>query len=884
VSNLPAVRAGEPSGKSLAARVSLPDEDGELRLHHLLAILLHSRWLILGCVILALGIAVAYTRFTQPIYQAKATVRIDAKTPSLPRVFPMLPQGSEVGTEMEVIASRRLIEDATRQLGLQLRVERPLGVSREDLLDQVRISEDARARGLQLQRLADDRFVATDAETGEVIGQVGPGERLEMPGAGFRLLPGASRHPVIEIAITRFRSAVAMVSLGMSVERAGREADVVILSYRDPDPGLVWRVPNAILERFIERRQEMQKTEARSQVKFLRAQLDTLNRQLGESEEELKDFRERAQVVSPMVEAQSRIQRLVGLEAERSTLNAERAALAELLAKVDAERADQQEGKPSPYRQLLAFPSLLRSEAASQLLRSLTEVEDQRSALLARRTSADADVQLLTGRIQELEEQLATIGRTYLNGLTSQVASLDATLNRFSSELRSMPQKELEYGRLERRPAVLKEIYTLLQTRLKEAEIAQAVDDASVTIVDEAIPSRSPITPKKHLAYLMGLFGGLVLGVGVALGRELLDLSVRTRADVISATGLPVLALIPRIGHRGRQSAMIAVRSLTKQRLKAKQRPQSQQSAPPPMSPPSPPTPLAPPPVRARPTYTFLASTDETESDVIASDASAAPVTPPANPAAAWIAQIAHDNARSSQVHLTLSELGSAMAEAYSILQTNLAFARLEDPVKTLVLTSALPGEGKTTTAVNLAIALTHRGLNVLLIDADLRKGQVHNLFGIPRAPGLTDVLHGRCDAEIARRVIALEGGRSLSLLTCGAPENSPPALVGSSRMRNLLGQVRDLYNLVIVDSPPVNILTDAALLGTHADGVVLVARAGATDSSALAYAVEQLGHVRAPVLGVVLNDIDLKRHGTYDGAYRYVDYKSYLGSAAGNE
>jgi Mrp family chromosome partitioning ATPase len=95
---------------------------------------------------------------------------------------------------------------------------------------------------------------------------------------------------------------------------------------------------------------------------------------------------------------------------------------------------------------------------------------------------------------------------------------------------------------------------------------------------------------------------------------------------------------------------------------------------------------------------------------------------------------------------------------------------------------------------------------------------------------------------------------------------------------------VRDLYNLVIVDSPPVNILTDAALLGTHADGVVLVARAGSTDASALTYAVEQLGHVRAPVLGVVLNDIDLKRHGTYDGAYRYVDYKSYLGSAAADD
>jgi capsular exopolysaccharide synthesis family protein len=879
VPNLPAWRDAESSGKSLAPRTTLP-EDGELRLHHIVAVLLHGRWLILGCMVLTLAIAVAYTRLTQPVYQASATVRIDENTPNLPTVFRMLPQGNEVGTEMEVISSRRLIEDATRQLGLQLRIARPMGVSREDVVDQVRVAEDAPSRELRLLRQSDGRFVALDTKTEKVIGSVRPGERLETPGAGFRLLPDASRYEAIDIAVSRFRSAVALVSAGVSVARAGREADVVILSYRDPDAGLVWQVPNAILQRFIERRQEMQKTEARSQVKFLRAQLDTLNRQLGASEEELKDFRERAQVVSPMVEAQSRIQRLVGLEAERSTLDAERAALAELLAKVDRERAVQEEGKPSPYRQLLAFPSLLRSEAASQLLRSLTEVEDQRSALLARRTSADADVQLLTGRIEELEDQLATIARTYLNGLTSQVGSLDATLGRFSAELRAMPQKELEYGRLERRPAVLKEIYTLLQTRLKEAEIAQAVDDASVTVVDEAIPTRSPISPKKRVAYLMGLFGGLLLGVTVALGRELMDISVRTRADVTTATGLPVLALIPRIGHRGRKSAMIAARSLTPQRSKTTQHPQ------PPAISPAPPTPPVPSPeARSRPTYTFLGNAGNEEPDGSAPDESApAGARRAAVPQAAWVAPVSPVKSPGPQVRLTLSELGSAMAEAYSILQTNLAFARLDDPVKTLVLTSALPGEGKTTTAVNLAIALTDRGLSVLLIDADLRRGQVHNLFGIPREPGLSDVLHGRCDPETARRLIALENGRSLSLLTCGASENSPPAMVGSPRMRSLLHQVRDLYNLVIVDSPPVNILTDAALLGTHADGVVLVARAGSTDASALTYAVEQLGHVRAPVLGVVLNDIDLKRHGTYDGAYRYVDYKSYLGSAAADD
>jgi capsular exopolysaccharide synthesis family protein len=878
VPKLPALRDAESSGKSLATRATFAEEDGEFRLRHIVAVLLHNKWLILGCMALTLAIAAAYVRVTRPIYEASATIRIDENSPNLPAVFQMLPQGGQVSTEMEVIASRRLIEDATRQLGLQVRIDRPFGVSRQDVIDQVRVAEDAPSREVLLLRRPDGRVMAKDGETGEIIGMARVGERLEMPGAGFRLLPGVSRYETIEIAIKRFRSAVAGVSQGVTVVRAAKEADIVSLGYRDPDAGLVWQVPNAITQHFIERRQELQKTVARSQVTFLRAQLDTLSKQLGASEEELKEFRERAQVVSPMVEAQSRIERLVNLEAQRSTLDAERGALAELLVKVDRERAAQAEGGPSPYRQLLAFPSLLRSEAASQLLRSLISVEDQRSALLARRTMTDQDVQLLTGRIEELEGQLATIARTYLSGLTSQVGSLDATLGRYGAELRSMPQKELEYGRLERRPAVLKDIYALLQTRLKEAEIAQAVEDASVTVVDEAIQPRVPVSPKKHLAYLVGLFGGLLLGVTVAVGRELMDLSVRTRADVTTATGLPVLALIPRIGPRGRQSAMIAVRSVSSIRkaTQVSKRP----ILPPPGSLTRQPPPAAHPDAGPRRMYTFLGSVgDEEAAQSSPENLEQGAVPQPHASAPAPTTAKGPD----PQVRLTLSELGGAMAEAYSILQTNLAFARVDDPVKTLVLTSALPGEGKTTTAANLAIALTERGLNVLLIDADLRRGRVHQLFGLPREPGLSDVLQGRCHPDAARQVMALESGRCVSFLTCGAVDNSPPALVGSVRMRDLLHEVRDLFDLVIVDSPPVNILTDAALLGTHADGVVLVARAGSTDASALTYAVEQLANVRAPLLGVVLNDIDLKRHGAYDGAYRYVDYKAYLGTPAGD-
>jgi len=222
---------------------------------------------------------------------------------------------------------------------------------------------------------------------------------------------------------------------------------------------------------------------------------------------------------------------------------------------------------------------------------------------------------------------------------------------------------------------------------------------------------------------------------------------------------------------------------------------------------------------------------------------------------------------------MSLSRGATAVAEAYAILQTNITFSRPDEQIKVLALTSALPGEGKTTTAVNLALTLCQRGLSVCLIDADLRRPQLHEIFHVPREPGLSEVLRGLHTFEGAHRPMQIGEGPQLAVLTAGAQNGSAPALMGSSRMRALLNELREQFDLVLLDTPPVNILTDAALVGVNTDGVLVVVRAGSTDSAALHYAMEQLNHVRAPALGIVMNDVDLKRFGAYDGAYRYYAY-----------
>jgi succinoglycan biosynthesis transport protein ExoP len=821
----------------LAPFEPLLQEEAEVRLN-VASLLWRHRWLILGCVLVALGAAFLYVRLTTPLYEATASIRIEPSQPQLAQRW-AVSQGTTVSTDIEVLGSRSLTEDATRALNLQVQLVRPRRVSRDDVLEVLEVTSRAEPGAYRLARQPDGHFAVEDGDTREVLTRTGPGERFSLRGASLRLKPRAASYQEIQLEVLSFADAVAAVGRDIAVSRAGREADVLRVHYQSSDRELVWRVPNLIVESFIAHRRETDKIAATSQVKFLRGQLDTLSGELTKAEEGLRQYRERAQVVNPSVEATSQISRLITIETERSTLEAERSALAKLVAEVDRQNGRQPRDSASPYRLLLAFPTLMRNQAASQLLQSLVTVEDQRVSLLIRRTENDADVQALTARIHELEHQISSLARTYLQGLTNQMSSVDSSIAHFSRDLQTIPRKELEFTRLERRPAVLKDMYTLLQTRLKEAEIAQAAEDASVSIVDPAIEPRKPIHPRAGLTLVAALAGGLLLGVGCAFAVEYHDRSIRSRADVFTASGLPVLGLIPRI-HRG-ASPVALIAEPGKRRIRS-----------------TTPAPSPPPHLPSRYNYTFLQA-----------GATGGPDEPGQPPVARSRA------APLERTPLSISTQAAVIAEAYGILQTNIAFARADTPAKTLVFTSPLSGDGKTTTVVNLAVSLAQRGVRVLLIDADVRRGVLHSVFRGAREPGLLEVLRAHVTFESARRGVVVGERGTMDYLTTGKLHPDDAGLMASDSMRHLLARAREEYDLVILDTPPVNIITDAAILAANADAVVLVARAGVTDAAALTYAVQQLNHVRAAVVGVVLNDIDFRHDAGYDTAYRYfTDYE----------
>ena len=209
----------------------------------------------------------------------------------------------------------------------------------------------------------------------------------------------------------------------------------------------------------------------------------------------------------------------------------------------------------------------------------------------------------------------------------------------------------------------------------------------------------------------------------------------------------------------------------------------------------------------------------------------------------------------------------SLAAESFRALRTSLLTRRGKGP-QVLVVTSCLPSEGKTSVAINCAAVLAQQGNRVLLVDADLRASNVHNSFGLPQDPGLTGLISGVCSHAETIALSALLP--NLAILTAGADCAFPAEMLASPQMQALIGQWRAQYDQIVFDTPPASVFTDAAVLGSQADAVVLVARAGMTTRYALRHTCDLLQRADVNVAGVVLNGVDRRYAASYYHRYGY--------------
>ena len=231
---------------------------------------------------------------------------------------------------------------------------------------------------------------------------------------------------------------------------------------------------------------------------------------------------------------------------------------------------------------------------------------------------------------------------------------------------------------------------------------------------------------------------------------------------------------------------------------------------------------------------------------------------------------IAFDSVAAQKPLISDSAPQSTRAESFRQIRTNLQFTHVDETSQTLMVTSSIPAEGKTTTAINLAIALADSGQSVVLVDADLRRPRVDEYLGLERNAGLTTALSGQAEVD---DLLQPWGEHGLFVLTSGRVPPNPSELLGSQAMKSIIDHLESSYDVVIIDAPPLLPVTDAAVLGQQVGGVILVTGSNVVTTKDLGKSIAALGMVEANVIGVVMNKLPTRGPDAY--SYSYYSYAS---------
>lgn len=511
------------------------------------------------------------------------------------------------------------------------------------------------------------------------------------------------------------------------------------------------------------------------------------------------------------------------------TFTAEKESLAEArlkqlqdeLSKAQAERiADESKFEEAKGKAGDSLPEIQDDATMREYRQKLTELQRQYAELSSTLTPAHYRVQRVQAQIDELQAQMQK-ERANVRGRIRNEYAAALRREKLLSQARDEQQKivadqsskAIRYDTLKRDVDSNRHLYEVMLQRVKEASLAAAMRDSNVMVIDRAKPPLLPYRPSLLMNSAIGLFSGVFLGIGFVLVRERFDRRISAPGDAQVYLDLPELGVIPLD-----QEAPMPLQDTARFRL----------------------------PLRGA--HVALSGTNKTVS-----------------------------NGNSPEL-ATWKRKPSLIAEcARTALTSILLPCQDGNGPQVVVLTSPCLGDGKTTVACNLSIAVAEIGRKVLLIDGDLRRPRVHKVFGVANTWGLTDVLRAdsALDTVPVYHLVRESGLFGLSLLPGGSCTVTPTNLFYSPRMSRLLARLRREFDMILIDAPPMIHLADARVLGRLADGVILVVRAGQTTTESARFAVQRFAEDRTHVLGTILNSWDPKASGSY-GYGNYGTYKSY--------
>jgi succinoglycan biosynthesis transport protein ExoP len=700
-----------------------------------LRILWKRKWLILLIAGLGSGGAYAWTREQARVYEADCTLEYDPNPPK------------PLGREVDDLANPNMWWETREYFATQ------------------------------------NKIIASRAVAEKVVRKLSLHENPDFWG-----IPSEDKNTWKRASIT----ATAQRLQGMVTVSQERDTRLVHVMAKDHNAERAMLLANSVAEAYIEKTMEDRLGATTGALEWLGKQLDTLKRQLEQSELALHEFSEQHTNLAVSLEDQQNIVASNIQQLSRALTDSKTRRIA-LNARLDELRAGNVD---DPLQVDSAI--ILSNPAVSQLRERYRQLVAERDSLTVHYGDAHPHIISINAQIDTLKLAL----RAEINGLigaaqsdVNEIREIEKGLqqaldqaNRVGIELNL---QEISHRRLQRERDNTSKLYGTLLERTAQTDLTRALQVAYVRTIDQALVPAIPISPRVHTALAIGSLLGLLLGLGVALMLDQLDRVIRT-VEEAEAAGLTVLGVMPHID----QTQALAPPAYG--RRKRREKPEQ------------------------------LGDRD----------------------------LIVHNHPKSS------------VAECCRTIRTNITFMSADRPRKTIVVTSASPREGKTTVTISLAISLAQSGKRILVVDTDLRKPRIHRAFGKPLTRGVTTVLVGEHTAKEAIQDTGIPG---LSLLASGPIPPNPSELLHTEQFRLLLADLAKNFDHVILDSPPLAAVTDAAILAPQVDGVILIIHTQRTTRDALRSALRQLRDVSGHLTGGVLNEVDLstQRYG-YSSYYYY--------------
>jgi tyrosine-protein kinase Etk/Wzc len=503
-----------------------------------------------------------------------------------------------------------------------------------------------------------------------------------------------------------------------------------------------------------------------------------------------------------------------------------------------------QERAQEEASRMLSFLNSEMPRLRSEVRRAETALSEYQSRSGSFQPTQEAGVYLSGGL--EYEKQIATLRIARAQLLTrftaespevqtvdAQLAAMTREKARFEDHFKTLPGSEREAMSLQRDAKVAEEIYVALLNKIQELSITRAGTIGNVHIIDEALLPSSPVRPKSALIISASVVLGIIAGVLFAFCRRTFFTGVADPEFVERRFHMPIFGSIPFSAEQAHSDRLAVNMS------------QAALQGP-----------------AARPALSQIVPAGIAR---LVQPRRPATVTVPAG--TQTIVPPAHAPMRPL---LVKTHPFDTSVEGLRGLRATLQFGLIDAPNRVVAFTSPAPSDGKSFLCANLAALLAETGKRVLLIDADLRRGRLAQYLGRSPNGGLTELLTGQVDLEVAARATGVEG---LHFIAAGAYPPNPSEILTSARFTEVLARLEQRFDLVIVDTPPLLAVADAAIVANIAGSTVLVMRAGAHTERNIAESLKKLRRARARLIGGVMNAVPVKsggRYGSYDYAYAY--------------